>query len=1053
VTATLVSPETITLDPRLVAPTIGPERRRSTRRGRKIAVAPLLIMALTAWLIASFWISVDIRSPRQPFAAPTAGQTWVRSPEPGPHAFFRLNLDLAAIPQSATLWLSADQAAIPYLNGVALATSPRLPTNGGTYVPRVVETIDIRPALVVGANVIGLEVINYDNRAPAFQAHIRMQSGGLVQTYGVEPSDWLSTTNVGLTNQTLPRSGAFATTAASAADWVPASSAGARLGATTVSVAPASYTTPTNGEAVVGADGRELTASTSVAFPAGCTSGWLRVAANGPYTVALDGQTFASGTGAWDILGVPTVTTTVRRLVGTIPLTIYDLCPVESAGSHTLSVSVTSTSTPIVYVDGQVSNGATVARFQTGPGWTAAGSPRPNLEANPESSLDTFQKTAGATSAAAGPLFLHSLEIFLLLFGAGCAVALVVNFVGTSRRRALGAVAAGSLPALGLVLVLIEFRHFVGVQAPFPSTPFMLHLVLLLAAVGIVVSVALTLSAPRPRRARAADTKPAADANRLVSTSSDGEARASRRSAALGWIAAHRYGVGVVGIALFWVLILSYRIDYQPLWQDELSSIAAAQGIGSHLLPRWPSGFLYWKSELYSALLSVVGTLTHYRTSWIREISTLWFGATVLLFGFRLMPLAVRRRSFQLAGTVVFASAVVEQSHAQEVRMYQMVQFFVVLLAVVLIRAIREPTTARIIGVMVVTVCMYLTHEESFGVLLMIPIALFGFLGYRWCRDWRWWVFGGLAAGCIATQVALAELTHPPAFGVDLSGGPLVQWSPQPFYYLDNVYFPSGGPGSTLTIVSLLAVVGVVIGLRKRDRTLIYLAAFWIVPALVISLFLPAKNIRYAFITLPFVFALACRAAAEIFELVRGAVTSGERGLSQTVRTAMTVVLAAACGVAVMMSLVGSLNDYGPLTEVLFGANVQHFDSDLDYPNAVAYVKAHEERGDAVIAVGPANLTGYSLGRAPTYWVSANKTQTLLYVFEKDNQVVDTEYGIPVLLNASEFETAIDSHRRDWLVVSDQNAVRFIPSIGSLVQSRFRLVYSGESVSVFLCTN
>jgi hypothetical protein len=1050
-TGTLVSPETITLGPRLVVPTVEPARRPSTRGGRKLAVAPLLLMALAAWLIASFWISVDIRSPRQPFVAPTAGQTWVRSPEPGPHAFFRLNLDLAAIPQTATLWLSADQASIPYLNGVALATLPRLPTNGGTYVPRVVETIDIRPALVVGANVIGLEVINYDNRAPAFQAHIRLQSGGLVETYGVEPSDWLSTTNVGLTNQTLPRSGAFTTPAASAADWVPASSAGPRLGATTVSIAPASYTTPTNGEAIVGADGQELTASTSVVLPSGCTSGWLRVAANGPFTVALDGQTFASGTGAWNVLGVPTVTTTVRRLVGTIPLTVYDLCPVESSGSHTLSVSVTSTSTPIVYVDGQVSNGTTVARFPTGPGWTAAGFDQPNLVANPESSLNTFQRTAGATSVPAGPLFLHSLEIFLLLFGVGCAIALAVNFVGTSRRRALGAVAGGSLPALGLVLVLIEFRHLVGVQAPFPSTPFMLHLVLLLAVVGIAVSVALTLGTQRPRPARAAATSPPAE--QLKSTRLDGEDRTPHRAAALAWIAAHRYGVGIVGIALFWVLILSYRIDYQPLWQDELSSIAAAQGIGSHLLPRWPSGFLYWKSELYSALLCVVGTLSHYRTSWIREISTLWFGATVLLFGFRLMPLAVRRRSFQLAGTLVFASAVVEQSHAQEVRMYQMVQFFVVLLAVLLIKAIREPTTARIIGVMVVTVCMYLTHEESFGVLLMVPIALFGFLGFRWCRDWRWWVFGGLAAGCIAIQVALAELTHPPAFGVDLSGGPLVQWSPQPFYYLDNVYFPSGGPGSTLTIVSLLAVVGVVIGLRKRDRTLLYLAAFWIVPAVVISLFLPAKNIRYAFITLPFVFALACRAAAEIFELVRRAVTSGERGPSQTVRAAMAVVLAAACGMAVTMSLVGSLSDYGPLTEVLFGANVQHFDSDLDYPNAVSYVKAHEEPGDAVIAVGPANLTGYSLGRAPTYWVSANKTQTLLYVFEKDNQAVDTEYGIPVLLNASEFETAIDSHRRDWLVVSDQNAVRFIPSIGSLVQSRFRLVYSGESVSVFLYTN
>ncbi len=74
-------------------------------------------------------------------------------------------------------------------------------------------------------------------------------------------------------------------------------------------------------------------------------------------------------------------------------------------------------------------------------------------------------------------------------------------------------------------------------------------------------------------------------------------------------------------IALFWVLVLSYRIDYQPVWQDEFSSIAAAQGIGAHLVPRWPSGFLYWKSELYSALLAIVGGLSHYRTSWMRELS------------------------------------------------------------------------------------------------------------------------------------------------------------------------------------------------------------------------------------------------------------------------------------------------------------------------------------------------------------------------------------------------------------------------------------------------
>jgi hypothetical protein len=1016
-----------------------------------MVVVSFVVVAMAAWLIASFWTSVETRSPRQPFLAPTAGQTWVRSPEPGPHAFFRLNLPLSAIPRSATLWISADQAAIPYVDGIDLASTPRVETYSGTYVPRVTESLDIRPALVSGANVIGLEVVNYDGRPPAFQARVRIQTGGLVQTYGVKPSDWLSTTNVALTGQTLPRSGAFATTANIPIDWLSASAAGARIGATTLAVAPDSYSSPANGNAIVGdPNGHQLTVSTKISFPSGCTSSWLRVAANGSYTVAMDGQTIASGSGNWQVVGVPAVTSwSVNPLKKTVPLTAYDLCPVAGAGTHRISVSVTSPTVPVVYVDGQVGDGNDVSQFHTGPTWTASNAVDPHLVANAERLFNaTFQTTTGTTVVPAGPLFAHTMELFALLLGLACGVALAINLLGIGRRRAIGAVAAGALPALGLVLVLTEFRHFIEVQPPFPTTPFLLHIVLLVAGLGVATSVALTC-AVRPRPARARGRATAMQSDRVTSDPEDLSVHAPGR---LTWLRTHRYGVGIVGIALFWTLFLSYRIDYQPLWQDELSSIAAAQGIGAHLIPRWPSGFLYWKSELYSALLAVVGGLTHYRTSWMREMSTLWFGATVLLFGFRLMPLAVpRRRSFQLIGTLVFASAVLEQTHAQEVRMYQMVQFFVMLLTIVLLKAVRESTTTRVAAVMAVTVCMYLSHEESFGVLLIVPLALFGFLGFRWCRNWRWWVFGGMAALAIGVQLALAKFTHPPAFGVDLSGGPLVQWSPRPFYYLVNVFFMPGGPGPSLTIVSTLAVVGGVIGWRRRDKTLIYLAAYWIIPTIVVTFFLPAKNPRYVFITLPFVFLLATRAASEIFTVLHKIMTSGERAVSRSARQVMLVLLAAACTLAVMMSTVGSLSDYGPLSETLVGADVQHFN--LDYPDAVAYVSAHEHRSDAVIAVGPANLTGASLGRAPTYWVSANRTQTLLYVFEKDNQVVDTEYGIPVLLNAGEFEDAIDARPRTWLVVADQNVGRLLPGVKSIVASRFQLVYEGESVSVFLCAN
>jgi len=1055
VTGTLVLPE-ITWDTDLL------ERnekshvsitRRSASRERQLVVVSLAVITLAAWFIASFWSSVDVRSPRQLFLAPTASQPWVRSVEPGPHAFFRLELPISSMPQSAILWLSADQTAIPYVNGMPLASIPKIDALNGSYIPRIVENLDIRPALTSGANVIGLEVINYDNRPAAFQARIRLQTGALTQTFGTEASDWSSTTNVALTGQTLPRSGTFATTKFAPADWVPASFAGQRIGATTVSIPPDAYSRPADGEAIVGTNtGHQLTVSTPLTFPPGCTSGWLRIAANGPYTVSLGGQVVASGAGTWQQLGVQPsfIPLYATPISGSIPLTIYDLCPVARGGTNRLSISINATSAPLVYADGQVVDGTSVTHFQMGPSWTAAGFAQPNLVANPEGLLRTpFQVTSGTTTIPEGPLFVHTLGIFLGLLLIACAIALLLMLLGARRGRALRAVAAGVLPALGLVLVLIEFHHFIGVVPPFPDTPLLLHIVLIVAAVGMV-STGLTVSSASVRSAtfHVVERKPN---TRRVSVDRRTRVRHPRRPVA--WLRARPYGIAVFGIALFWVLILSYRIDYQQLWQDELSSIAAAQGIGAHLVPRWPSGFLYWKSELYSALLGIVGTLTHYRTSYLREMSVLWFGGTIMLFGTRLIPLVVRRRSFQLAGTVVFASAALEQSHAQEVRMYQMVQFFVVLLAILLLRAVQEPTTRRVAVVMIVVVCMYLSHEESFGVLPLVPLTLFGFLGLSWCKNWRWWVFGGLASMCIATQLALAEFTHPPNFGVDLSGGPLLQWSPRPFYYIVNVFFTSGGSGAVLTIISLFAVAGIIIGWRKRDHTAIYLAAFWIIPLIVVSFLLPAKNPRYVFITLPFVFLLATRAASDIYQFLRSALTTGERGASRSARRVLTIIFALACGLAALMSTVGSLTDYGPLTEVLFGADVQHNNVGLDFPSAVAYIKAHQGRGDAVIAVGPANLTGASLGHAPTYWLPANRTHNLLYVFEKDNQAVDTEYGIPVLLNAPEFEAAIDDHHRAWLVASDSNANRFLPAVRTIVGSRFKLVYEGESVSVFLCTN
>ena len=67
-----------------------------------------------------------------------------------------------------------------------------------------------------------------------------------------------------------------------------------------------------------------------------------------------------------------------------------------------------------------------------------------------------------------------------------------------------------------------------------------------------------------------------------------------------------RWEVAAVGmIALVCGGAAAYRIGYEPLWQDELASLLAAQGVRSHLLPTLPSGLLYFKGELYSVLLAI----------------------------------------------------------------------------------------------------------------------------------------------------------------------------------------------------------------------------------------------------------------------------------------------------------------------------------------------------------------------------------------------------------------------------------------------------------------
>jgi hypothetical protein len=985
-------------------------------------------------MMSAFWVAVQVRSPRAPYPAPTSGQVWVRSPEPGARAFFRLRLPVFnSLPQTVTLWTEAFQESTAYVNGVDVLPLPQAPDkliDTAPDVPKFVQTADIRPTLAVGLNVVGLEVVSLDGQAPAFRARVEVRYGnGVDQTYGVSPSSWQSTTNVALTGQELPESGAFSRPNLEDGSWVAARTAPKEPGTSTVSQPPDAFTLPADQPAIAGAYGsRTLVASTKVEFPSGCDEGWMRVAASGAFSVSLDGKAVATAPAS----------TPSGKGPSSIPLSIFDLCPVAHPGWHTLTVAVAASTQPVVYVDGLVRVGSDTTSFATGPGWHAGSSGSHGatvaVVVNPEASLGAvFARSMGTTVVPAS----QELESHLLLLAELLAVVAIVlallGAFGLSLTEGSGVVFCGMLPALGVLLILIETRHLVYVPPPFPDTPPMLALVL---ALGVVGTIAVAIAAVRRPK-------------RMASSVTD-----LRRAGpvARGWVRVHWSQCTIAVFVGVWCLLQSYDLMFNPLWQDELSSLAAAQGMRAHILPEWPSGFLYWKSELYSALIAVVGGIAHDNPSVLKEVTVLWFGATILLFGLVLMPLVLKeRRWWHVAGTVVFATAPFEMGHSQDIRMYQMVQCLVVIVAILLLKAIHEPTTRRVALLMVAVVAMYLTHEESFGVLLCLPIALVMFDGLRWVRNWRWWAFGSAALFVIVIQLMLALTTHPPIFGIDPSGGPLVSWSPQPFFYVANYFFAQTSSGASITVVSWLAVIGIAVGIARKDAIRIYVGSFWIIPMAVVSVALSTKDTRYVFLCLPFVFTLAVCGTVDIVDGIRTAVLRWAPRGSATVRRVFAGTFGLCVVVAIMVSLIGGLNDYGTWTGRAFSANISH--RWLDYPTAVSYVKAREQPGDAVISVATPNLVAYTLGRPPNYWIPPHRTETLLYVFEKNGQAVDTQYGIPTILTQGELDHAISAHPRVWLIGSDSAIRSLVAGMRQTVETRFRLVEEGESVSVYLSTS
>lgn len=1046
---------------------------------RRLIAASAAIVAVTAWWLGSFAVTVVHRVDSHTYPVDFKGARWIRASDAGPHSYFRLQFTLDQAAESGVLWIDADQVFKVYANGISLGNDSAAVRLRGAPLTRF---IDIGRVLQPGANVLAVEVTNSDDRPAALRAVLDLRSAGSEHVEKTGVGSWRATSDVSKvrfpTSITVPT---FFSVDFNDSAWGGTTLAAVPHGDSDAAVPQSLVEQPWNA-AVIGspAGASDIVVSTAIDLAQAPSDGWIRIVAGGSYTLFLDGSP------------VTTVSTDPATQSGPVqPTQLLNIGPLLHRGHNVIALRVNAVGAGAVYVDGGVVVDGRSVSIATDTSWaeadvvsaSALGSTPGRQAALLGDATSRFPLrfggtivTAGQVSVPAGLVIPLRALIAVLVVMEWLLGAVLLRLVARMRFADAACLAGlATLPVAVAIAAVRETAGLVDTTPPYPYTRGILAVLLTALVLGHLVTAAVAAGVPGRVASWLNDRlepgrRPAPVYQFRVRP---GSRRAGERGAgdalALAWGAggvhgpldrvrpwlASRVNAYVLGIgALVGTCgaMVGYKLGYEPYWQDELASLTAARAMRLHGIPRLPSGVLYWKGELYHATIAIVGAIVGDAPAQLRAVSVAWFMATVLAFAFLLLPMVMGRgRRWLCFGLcVLFATAPAELSWARDVRMYQQAQFFVILIVVLMYRALHGQRTRTIALAFASCLAMYWSHEESFVYLIAVAVVVPAVLRTRLLRDWRWPVFGGGSAALIAGHYLLTLAAQPRYLGYDHSNAPYIMWNTHDaFWYLNNVFFPAGSGPGTLLMVSTLAVLATLVGVVRRNRMRIYLAAMLWIPVLALGTVFTPKISRYAFVTFPVLFVLGGLGAGDVLAGIRRSWSS----VAHTARTraAVSILMASTAAggfVWIAVSLTHGVGDYGPAAARLAGVPVMH--TTLDYDRVIATLNQQRQPGDVVLTLCPPNIAAYYMGRVPDVTIATGRDK-MLYLMERNGTVVDTNFGQQSLLNTADLMRYLASHRRVWLVTDLGKYFRQVPvQMRQLILAQFREVSEGSGAALYL---
>jgi 4-amino-4-deoxy-L-arabinose transferase-like glycosyltransferase len=1089
---------------------VGAFRLAETSCGRETAFWLKICLCLMLACVGASWFTYQCFLVPQParFATDWQGAQWVKATNSNsPVAYFRYTTQITALPDTAFVTVAADQTFRLYVNGTFMGSNKDDILQGSGSFAYI---YDVTSALQNGTNVIALRVANIDQRSPAVRASFGVVQASSIIYHGTG-TGWLATTQSALVYlQNSASSTNWTLSTFDASSWQPVEAVANPPATPLLTVNPLLYEHPLATQWMGAASSHDAYFVRTITKPAAASGVWLRIAATGPATIFINGYPYITWNGQptipqQQIASYPSEQDEATPFQQGLLLGIYDISAYLHTGSNTLAIHVMTPGSSTARI-GSGTLGAALstdilisaserqaswltpgaswrASSNATTGWESGNTTAPSwssplLMGRPGISHTFYLPNAAIPCSISQPSFSQIGIVVLLSL---CAVSglwlLAALWVwrryARSYREALGVMCLAYLPAVACEGLLMVLSQEPQIQQPFPYTWQWGIVLLVLVGVGYMLlwwhmrSREKAIAFERSQAHKSQDNKRpqgAVTTIRYQHVTADKPEHWGDRM--VSWLRGHW---GLLLIMLVALPMSCYGLSYEPYWQDELTSYYAAKGILAHGIPLMPSGFFYPKGELYSYMLALSIAIFGEQHGVLRILSVVEYLISLPVFYGVAGYFFHRRIALLATAMLAFSPSTLLWGH--EVRMYEQAQLLTILTVYLFYRAVQQPQRpGRVYLAVACLVAMYLSHEETFIVLpaLVICVLLASWKSSNTTQrlpgvlyEKHWWYAALLGTSIIGIQLLLVKLTHPPILGTDQSQQPLIQITTENVgYYFKLLFLPSTlqSPEPWITLNSLLAVIGCIRAIRRRDKPAVYCSLFLLVSMLTLVFLFTLASDRYIYPLLPVFYLMGAYALLNALQALwllvwtralpeqpseMTLLPTEEKARSLPLRVVMLWTTALVCA-SVLIRPMLPISGYNLFVSREMALLYHRHYS--DYDAAGQYIQQHWQKGDIVVAISPAISVRYYVGHVD-YFFSIDRA---LYLFERNGEITDTPTGSTPLLNQQDFQSVLAAHSRIW-IVSDNGMYQ----AGTIRNGRFALppdfhiVFEGYGSAVY----